>query len=791
MPLPNTDTVPTSLWERIKKHLNFFRIHLLLFTVIPLITSGVFFACNGEFPIAYIDCLFLCYSAMTVTGLSTLNLSSLTGFQQAILFVLMLAGDQTMVSLIMVLVRKQYFHDKCLEVVRSHPPRPAAQLFRTITKDIGKFISSPITSFPISGKKSTLDERSPAPPLGIISEKPTQNEKGDLILSLEEGESGPSSEHQHAAPFETEGPGQLEAPRNSYDPSGTHSITSSPQNMVTDIPNSPEPVGTSLNEQGISRRRTNVQIETGGDANRSGLDTRNISGPQGFGFPDLSYILRKLLQRIAPRVYRKVHRSLTLPQTRTQLSVYRSRMEVQDSGYASMNREPVKWLNFDKLVVDRNSHFRTDTLSSEQLEMLGGTEYRALRYLSWIVGLYFVGIQLFGFIAMAGWLVNSGTYDSVFQNQFRLVPKAWYGLIPTLFSGIAYIHKLTREWYPSNGFVYHFSIFALSALSDVFNKAYLMIFVLIFVILAGNHGLPLFLRLSIWICTKFVDDRSPADEALHFLLDHPRRCYIFLFPSEVTWFLAFILLLLSSIELFAFCVLDTGLAVTQSLPLGQRVVDGLFQSLAVRASGFSIVNLSALAPSVQFLYVVMMYIAVFPVRGPVAMSIRSTNVYEEKSLGIFVPEPEDEEDVEPDIRRIESRRERIFKYLGWHVRHQLSFDLWWLVVGIWLVAIIERDKIMDEDNFSWFNIFRIIFELVSAYGTIGLTLGIPTENYSFSGACRTLSKLVIIAVMLRGRHRGLPVAVDRAIELPEEFKRQANEPGKGVLMEKPSRQPNP
>ena len=33
----------------------------------------------------------------------------------------------------------------------------------------------------------------------------------------------------------------------------------------------------------------------------------------------------------------------------------------------------------------------------------------------------------------------------------------------------------------------------------------------------------------------------------------------------------------------------------------------------------------------------------------------------------------------------------------------------------------------------------------------------------------TLSKLIVCAVMLRGRHRGLPVALDRAVLLPTEF----------------------
>lgn len=45
-------------------------------------------------------------------------------------------------------------------------------------------------------------------------------------------------------------------------------------------------------------------------------------------------------------------------------------------------------------------------------------------------------------------------------------------------------------------------------------------------------------------------------------------------------------------------------------------------------------------------------------------------------------------------------------------------------------------------------------------------------NYSFSGALHTLSKLILCAVMIRGRHRGLPVALDRAVLLPHEFEKR-------------------
>jgi hypothetical protein len=58
-----------------------------------------------------------------------------------------------------------------------------------------------------------------------------------------------------------------------------------------------------------------------------------------------------------------------------------------------------------------------------------------------------------------------------------------------------------------------------------------------------------------------------------------------------------------------------------------------------------------------------------------------------------------------------------------------------------------------------------LFEVVSAYGTVGLSLGYPGINASFSAEFSVVSKLVIIAMQLRGRHRGLPNALDRAVGL--------------------------
>lgn len=53
------------------------------------------------------------------------------------------------------------------------------------------------------------------------------------------------------------------------------------------------------------------------------------------------------------------------------------------------------------------------------------------------------------------------------------------------------------------------------------------------------------------------------------------------------------------------------------------------------------------------------------------MSIHATNVYEERSLGVFEAPPPDEDEEPGDLENLPSR-ERVGKYLDWHLRRQIS-----------------------------------------------------------------------------------------------------------------------
>lgn len=98
-----------------------------------------------------------------------------------------------------------------------------------------------------------------------------------------------------------------------------------------------------------------------------------------------------------------------------------------------------------------------------------------------------------------------------------------------------------------------------------------------------------------------------------------------------------------------------------------------------------------------------------------------------------------------------------------------------------MFSIVENPEIQNASLQS-FSIFNVLFEIISAYGTgvqfsqytslansiVGLSIGFPGVDFSLSGEFHTLSKLVIIALQIRGRHRGLPLKLDRAVLLPSE-----------------------
>jgi len=278
------------------------------------------------------------------------------------------------------------------------------------------------------------------------------------------------------------------------------------------------------------------------------------------------------------------------------------------------------------------------------------------------------------------------------------------------------------------------------------------------------------------------DQHTDHKATLRFILTYPRRVYTNLFPSTPTWWLLFMLAILNGIDWAAFELLNIGNSATNAIPTRFWVLDGLFQALAVRSGGFYVIAIPSLRIGLQVLYVIMMYISVYPV----VITMRSSNIYEERSLGIYADEEDtDEEALPPKLGTLAGKLRRTItttfsysfhsappvhqrnartQFVRQQIRGQLAHDIWWLVLATLLISCIEVGN-FDRDPITY-SVFNIIFEVVSGYGCVGISTGLPNKACSFSGGWHVCSKLILCAVMLRGRHRGLPVALDLAVRLP-------------------------
>jgi Trk-type K+ transport system membrane component len=114
----------------------------------------------------------------------------------------------------------------------------------------------------------------------------------------------------------------------------------------------------------------------------------------------------------------------------------------------------------------------------------------------------------------------------------------------------------------------------------------------------------------------------------------------------------------------------------------------------------------------------MMYISAYPI----AMTIRSSNVYEERSLGIYSDDPDYEHFSQKHQKKspfawfrqgvLAPAKESSGRYfLKQQIRAQLAHDLWWLVLAIWLIMIVEAGNF--EGDPALFSVFNVIFETVS------------------------------------------------------------------------------
>jgi potassium uptake Trk family protein len=725
---------------------NFITLHYAYFISVTLLGTLIFWgASNPSKSIGWWDSMFMCMSAMTAAGLNSVNVSQLTTFQQVELAVLMMMGSQVLVSYFTVAFRKHIFEKRFEDIVESEKERRKAR-----KGEVGAVVGMTGAMFglPIMG-------------------------------SFGENKNGSRSK-------------------------GVTKVVTPSETAVEDLPPSTP----------ILENRT----QTGFASMSPGARERSMAQHVGFLDP-----IRERISHERPMSATTGH-SIYNVQSHQSMSK-RRRSLAQESGVGdSFNVKT--FVQEQKRNIGRNGQFFN--LSSDQREYLGGVEYRALKFLSMFVPAYFILWQLFGGIAL-------GAYMSVYEREACAVNAQnpwWAGIF------------LAISAYSNAGFT------LLDAGFIPFQSSYYVLVVVTILSLAGPAAFPVFVRFLIWSMSTLLDlfskdkEYGVWKEGFDFILKFPRRVYTSMFPARDTWLFIATFGSFVTVDWILILVLSIGNPTLEVIPLGQRIFISLFEGFSIPTGGYAIVSPSGMYFDVQVLWMVVFYTAAYPH----IITMRKTNVYEERSLGIYEgdeAEPEqlhsassslfDVDAAMPSLPTAASEPEKTpltpIKSLGkvgrrgtafvgrqiqhrmtafqgvgvanvpstapaplkravtmdfnrttsihslsshpqtrppslisQQVRGQLSHDVWWIAFALFLIAIIETHHSIEDPR--TYSVFTMLFEIVSGYTTIGISIGLPDQSYSFSGGMYTGSKIVMILVMLRGRHRGLPVALDRAVRLP-------------------------
>ena len=244
-------------------------------------------------------------------------------------------------------------------------------------------------------------------------------------------------------------------------------------------------------------------------------------------------------------------------------------------------------------------------------------------------------------------------------------------------------------------------------------------------ILFGNNFFPIFLRAGLRLTEKLLTwRRNPKARHFQNILENPRRYSAFLFPAKHTWALLVVIVFFIVLQTSLMCALDNSTPAFAGLSNGYIFANAVFQSLTPRAAGITTINVAALHVESLVLMIAMMYVAAYPV----AVLLRSTNEEQQK----------DRQDAAYQLRRL------------------LLQDAFWVIFPWYMVCAIER-----FDDYA--KGFSTIFETISAFGCVGVSLGTSKGPYSFSGSLSVASKLVVIVTMVVGRHRGMPDKLDTAL----------------------------
>ncbi|SET49734.1 trk system potassium uptake protein TrkH [Natronincola peptidivorans] len=193
----------------------------------------------------------------------------------------------------------------------------------------------------------------------------------------------------------------------------------------------------------------------------------------------------------------------------------------------------------------------------------------------------------------------------------------------------------------------------------------------------------------------------------------------------------FITALLLSLGFLAFLVLEWNNPETLGdLSFSGKMLAAFFQSMTPRTAGFNTIPLDGMTNASKMLTIMLMYIGGSPASTAGGIKTATLGVI----LFTVVSVIKGKEDTELFKRKVS--------------RDIVNRGITVAVIGITLIMIITMLLMITETGFSF---EEVLFETTSAFGTVGLSLGITDE-------LSTIGRLIMIFMMFAGRVGPLTIA---------------------------------
>lgn len=302
--------------------------------------------------------------------------------------------------------------------------------------------------------------------------------------------------------------------------------------------------------------------------------------------------------------------------------------------------------------------------------------------------------------------------------------------------------------------------------------------VLILSMALGNTLLPLGLRVTVGLVHSLALSKTRAGESGWYKLERlttyilalPRRLTIAILPVAHTVYLCTVLVVIDAVAVCSVLAADSKLITGDDAVT--RFVNALFEAVNTRTCGFSATDSSQISPCTMVLFCVLMYLGPIPsivlmrssrdrgefedeaVRKGHERGPNGGNGYSSGSYGDSNNDDDDDDEYGP------FKRELLNEGPEFHLKRLVFYDSVWIFVSWYFLCLIENENIKKDSNFD---IFKFLFEVISAYSMVGLSLGYKYVTHGLAGTLQPLSKVILIAVMIMGRHRFLPDNIDQAV----------------------------